>query len=109
MPTTPLTTALRKLAPDTTPDGELLTRCIQADDDDAFQSLVHRHGGMVRRLCQRILRNDADTNDAVQTTFPILFCKAPTIRDRNGLANWLCGVAHNLALKVYGLSNSAGS
>lgn len=100
MPTTTLTAALRRLAADDTPDGELLSRYVQQHDEAAFDLLVRRHGSMVRAVCRRVLRNDADTDDAVQATFLVLVRKAASIRDRHGLANWLFGVAHNVALKA---------
>jgi RNA polymerase sigma factor (sigma-70 family) len=100
MPPRTLTTALRHLAPDDTPDGELLARYVHEQDEAAFAALVLRHGGMVRSVCRRVLRNDADADDAVQATFLVLVRKAAAVRDRNGLANWLFGVAHNVALKA---------
>jgi RNA polymerase sigma factor (sigma-70 family) len=100
MPTPDLAAALRRLAPDDTPDGELLARYVRQQDEAAFATLVARHGGMVRAVCRRVLRNDADADDAVQATFLVLVRKAASIRDRNGLANWLFGVAHNVALKA---------
>lgn len=100
MPTPNLTAALRRLAPDDTPDGELLARYVREQDEAAFAVLVSRHGGMVRTVCRRVLRNDADADDAVQATFLVLVRKASAVRDRNGLANWLFGVAYNVALKA---------
>ncbi len=100
MPTRTITTVLRRLAPDDTPDGELLARYVREQDETAFAALVRRHGGMVRTVCRRVLRNDADADDATQATFLVLVRKAAAVRDRNGLANWLFGVAHNVALKA---------
>ena len=100
MPTAKLTAVLHRLAPDDTPDGELLTRYVRDRDEAAFAQLVRRHGGMVRAVCKRVLHNDADADDAVQATLLVFVRKAASIRDRNGLANWLFGVAHNVALKA---------
>jgi RNA polymerase sigma factor (sigma-70 family) len=94
------TAAFRRLAPDDAPDGELLARYVSTQDEAAFDLLVRRHGGMVRAVCRRVLRNDADADDAVQATFLVLVRKAAAIREKSGLANWLFGVAHNVALKA---------
>lgn len=99
MPVTTVALTLRRI-PDGTPDGELLARFVRERDGDAFGLLARRHGGMVRGVCHRVLRNDADTDDAVQATFLVFVRKAATIRDGGGLSNWLFGVARNVALKA---------
>lgn len=82
------------------PDRELLDRYIRERDERAFAALVARHGRMVRSVCRRVLGHDADADDAAQATFLVLVRKASGIRDRNSLANWLFGVAHNVATKA---------
>ena len=83
-----------------TADGDLLSRFIELGEEPAFESLVRRHGPMILAVCRRILHNDADAEDAFQATFLVLVRKARTIRRKEGLANWLYGVAHNTALKA---------
>jgi RNA polymerase sigma factor (sigma-70 family) len=100
MAATALTAVLRRLVPDDATDGDLLSRYVRERDEAAFAALVRRHGGMVRQVCRRVLRNDADADDAVQAVFLVLVRKAGAIRDPNGLANWLFGVAHNVARKA---------
>lgn len=82
------------------PDGELLEIFILERDEAAFEALVRRHGPMVFGVCRRILRNDADAEDAFQATFLVLVHKANSIRPRGMVSNWLYGVAHNTALKA---------
>jgi RNA polymerase sigma factor (sigma-70 family) len=81
-------------------DGELLEAYISRKDEAAFEALVRRHGAMVLGVCQRILRNNADAEDAFQATFLVLVRKARSIRSRGAIANWLYGVAHHTALKA---------
>ena len=81
-------------------DGELLECFIARRDEDAFAALVLRHGPMVLAVCRRVLRNEADAEDAFQATFLVLVKKAATVRPRGQVGNWLYGVAHTTALKA---------
>lgn len=81
-------------------DQDLLERIIDSNDESAFSALMHRHGPMVRGVCQRLLDQDADRDDAFQATFLVLFHKARSIRKRRSLGSWLYGVAYRIALKA---------
>src|SRR5262249_45210404 len=81
-------------------DGELLERYVARGDEGAFEALVRRHGSMVLGVCRRILRNEADAEDAFQVTFLVFVRKAASISSRGAVSNWLFGVAHNTALKA---------
>jgi hypothetical protein len=50
-------------------DASLLGLFVSQRDQGAFETLVHRHRAMVLGLCQRILGNRHDAEDAFQTTF----------------------------------------
>ena len=78
-------------------DGELLGRFVDHRDEDAFGALVERHGAMVMRVCQGVLRDIDEAQDAFQATFLVLAEKAGTIRRRESAACWLHGVAVRVA------------
>jgi RNA polymerase sigma factor (sigma-70 family) len=83
-------------------DGELLTRYRNERDQDAFGSLVRRHGPMVLGVCRRVLRDYHAAADAFQATFLVLAKKADAVRPPDRLAPWLYGVAYRTALKARG-------
>ncbi|MCE9566120.1 MAG: sigma-70 family RNA polymerase sigma factor [Planctomycetes bacterium] len=83
-------------------DGELLARYRSVRDQDAFGSLVRRHGPMVLGVCRRVLRDSHAADDAFQTTFLVLAKRADAVRPPDRLAPWLYGVAYRTALKARG-------
>ena len=81
-------------------DGQLLDRFTSGHDEAAelaFAALVERHGPMVLRVCQSVLRQRHDAEDAFQATFLILVRKAASIRKQNSVVSWLHGVAFRVA------------
>jgi RNA polymerase sigma factor (sigma-70 family) len=81
-------------------DGLLLQSFIAERDEAAFEGLVERHGPMVWGVCQRVLRNQHDTEDVFQATFLVLARKAASVSPREKLANWLYGVAFQTAVRA---------
>jgi len=81
-------------------DGRLLDSFVRQKDDAALAALVKRHGPMVWGVCQRILRNHHDAEDAFQATFLVLVRKAATIQRKELVANWLYGVARQTARRA---------
>jgi RNA polymerase sigma factor (sigma-70 family) len=84
-------------------DEELLDQFLNGDafaSQDAFRSLVARHGPMVLGTCRHVLNEHHAAEDAFQATFLALARKGATIRNRRVLAGWLHEVAHRIAVKT---------
>jgi RNA polymerase sigma factor (sigma-70 family) len=81
-------------------EGELLSRYVLTHDDDAFAELVRRLGPTVMGVCQRILGQFPEAEDAFQATFMVLARKAATVRPPSRIAAWLHGVATLAAKKA---------
>ncbi len=83
-------------APDT--DGDLIRRFVESRDQNAFELLVWRHGEMVLGVCQRLLHNDHEAEDAFQAVFLVLAQKAHSIRSGN-VAGWLYRIARRVSAR----------
>ena len=81
-------------------DGELLNRFVAAQEQEAFEELVRRHGPMVLRVCRRVLQHAHDAEDAFQAAFIVLARKASAVSRPELLSNWLYGVAQRIACKA---------
>jgi hypothetical protein len=109
-PDNPLLQLIRRLAAgraehDAT-DSDLLARFADDRDEEAFEALVRRHGQAVYGICRRVLSDTHDAEDAFQATFLILARKAASIRRREAVSSWLCGVAYRVARRA--LAEAAG-
>jgi RNA polymerase sigma factor (sigma-70 family) len=95
---------VRKLADahmaDREDDARLIDRFVRQQDQTAFEALMRRHGPMVLRVCERILGQAQDAEDAFQATFLVFCRKAASLRDRRGVGSWLFGVASRVARKA---------
>src|SRR5262245_9464830 len=81
-------------------DAELLGAFVNCQQETAFRAIVDRHGSMVMGVCNRVLHNVHDAEDAFQATFLVLARRAASIMPRELVANWLHGVAYRTALKI---------
>ncbi len=91
----------RLLAPtaDEWTDRHLLERYANYRDEEAFASLVRRHGALVLGVGRRFLPAE-DAEDLFQATFLILARKASAGRWQKSIAGWLYRVAYRLAKRT---------
>src|SRR5207253_10092636 len=78
--------------------AELLDRCASHRDEEAFNTLVKRHGRLVWTVCHNLVGQDAD--DAFQATFLVLLRNTGKVRKANNLSAWLYGVAYRVCSKA---------
>lgn len=82
------------------PDGLLLERYASQRDEAAFAALVQRYGPLVLGVCERVLPDGNDAEDAFQATFLVLVRKAGSLDRRGTLSHWLYTVAYRTAVKL---------
>ncbi len=81
-------------------DRVLLDAFIDHRSDEAFETLVRRHGPMVLGVCRRVIGDRHEAEDAFQATFLVLVRKARSVVPREMVGNWLYGVAYHTAIKA---------
>jgi RNA polymerase sigma factor (sigma-70 family) len=81
-------------------DRQLVERFASQRDEDAFASLVRRHGPLVLGVGRRILHQDQDAEDVFQATFLVLARHAASRRWQTSIAGWLYCVAYRLAVRA---------
>lgn len=69
-----------------------------AGDEDAFRTLVDRHGRMVFNLAYRITADRAHAEDVVQETFLRAYRALDRFDGRAGFGTWLHRIAMNASL-----------
>jgi RNA polymerase sigma factor (sigma-70 family) len=81
------------------PDDQLLEAYVSDGDECAFEAIVVRHGPRVMSTCRQVLGRSTEVDDVFQSTFLLLTTRAGSIRNRQSLGPWLCGVAHRMAVR----------
>jgi RNA polymerase sigma factor (sigma-70 family) len=86
------------------PDRALLDQFARGGEtaEAAFATLVERHGMMVLRVCDQLLRDRHLAEDAFQVTFMLLARRARAIHNPDALAGWLHRVARRVAIRAAG-------
>jgi RNA polymerase sigma factor (sigma-70 family) len=69
----------------------------------AFAALIERHGAMVMRVCETILHNHHDAQEAFQATFLVLVRRAGSLWVKDSLGPWL----HQVAFRTASCARSA--
>jgi RNA polymerase sigma factor (sigma-70 family) len=85
-------------------DHELLEWLATGRQEAAFEILLARHGPMVLRVCQGVLRDAHLAEDAFQATFLVLFRKVAAIRKQTSVGSWLYKVAYRIAVRARSVS-----
>jgi RNA polymerase sigma factor (sigma-70 family) len=93
---------LRRLREEAVPteDAVLLHRFVTAQDRDALERLIVRHGPMVLGTARRFVENIHDAEDVFQAVFLSLTRLAKTIREGRTLPAWLHKTTCRIAAKV---------
>ncbi len=84
-------------------DGQLLDRFLGPPDEtteQAFEALVRRHGPMVLRVCQQVLGDSHEADDAFQAVFLILARTGSSVHRRESVGSWLYGVSLRVAARA---------
>jgi RNA polymerase sigma factor (sigma-70 family) len=81
-------------------DAELLAAFRRQADQGALAELIGRHHRLVLGVCQQLLGNSHDAQDAYQATFLVLLRKSHRIRHSAALGSWLYGVAFRVASRI---------
>ena len=73
---------------------------LAAGDEQTWRATVRRYDALVRGTARRVLRGDADVDEAVQRTWVLLLRNANRIDDPRCLPGWLGTTARREALAV---------
>ena len=79
-------------------DEEALLAGLRAGDDRAYEQMVRAFGGRLLAVAQRILRNEDDARDAVQTAYLSAFRSIARFEAGCRLSTWLHRIVVNAAL-----------
>ncbi|SRR5579883_1972942 len=91
---------LHRLAAPSAAGTTLLARWSEQRDQQAFASLMARHGPMVLGVCRRLLGDVHEAEDVFQAVFLVLARRASRVRQPEALAGFLHTIAVRLARKA---------
>ena len=75
----------------------MLVERLRAGDEQAFEALVLRHDGALRRLARTFVRTDAAADDVVQATWLGVIRGLAAFEGRSSLRTWIFGILVNQA------------
>ncbi len=87
--------ALRKPAPPSPPDEELVGRA-RAGERAAQEALFRRHLGLVYSLAFKLV-GPADSKDIAQDVFFEAFSRFESLREASAFRSWICGITLRLS------------
>jgi RNA polymerase sigma-70 factor (ECF subfamily) len=79
-------------------DGDELIARLRAHDEEAFETMVRRHGARMLATARRLLSNEHDAHDAVQQAFISAFKSIASFNADARLSTWLHRIVVNAAL-----------
>ncbi|MDX3850002.1 RNA polymerase sigma factor [Streptomyces sp. AK02-01A] len=80
------------------PDDGLLAVRAGEGDEEAFETLVRRHGPAMLRLATRLLGSRTEAEDAVQDAFVNAWRKLPEFRGESAFSTWMYRIVTNRCL-----------
>ena len=81
-------------------DDRMLVLDFQAGNVEVFEEVHRRYAGLVRHICQRILGNADDAEEATQEAMLRVYQGLPRFNGRYALQPWVARIATNVALDV---------
>ncbi|MBL4687981.1 MAG: sigma-70 family RNA polymerase sigma factor [Nannocystaceae bacterium] len=84
----------------TGPDAAARPELAQADLALALSELIAKHQGPLRRYAQSVCPNDADADDAAQSTFEKLVAAPDQVRNPERTRQWLFTVVRHYCLRL---------
>src|SRR3954468_1159279 len=79
---------------------ELLSQFASTGDQEPFEEIVRRYGGMVFNLCYEVTGNRQDAEDAVQAAFLSLAVQTKSGTPVQAIGPWLQQVARRMSLDI---------
>jgi RNA polymerase sigma factor (sigma-70 family) len=81
-------------------DDRMLVLDFQAGNEGAFSEIHRRYCGLARHVCQRILRNAEDADEATQEAMLRVYQGLSRFNGRYALQPWVARIATNVSLDV---------
>jgi RNA polymerase sigma-70 factor (ECF subfamily) len=81
-------------------DDRMLVLDFQAGNEDAFSEIHRRYSGLARHVCQRILRNAEDADEATQEAMLRVYQGLSRFNGRYAVQPWVARIATNVSLDV---------